>query len=101
MKRSIVSLLHLGYWALYLTIVTSVLAHTWSPSIVLWGIIAPFIFSDPFGVGAIISGLLAFYASYFILFDRYLSKKRLPALFLWMITIAVISAIIATAIIKI
>ncbi len=56
-------------------------------------------FNSPLGLTVILPALLGFYSSYFILFDKYLIKKRIFGLFLSGIVFALISSTITEAIV--
>jgi two-component system, LytTR family, sensor kinase len=76
MKKSIVVLLHLGYWVLFLSFIGFVLAcitmdHKTNFSVIF------------FAGYTIIPAVLGFYAFYTVLFDKFLTTKRILALCLF------------------
>jgi len=79
MKKSVILLLHLGYWFLYLMLLFFI-------SAILTNSVGGFFFASWkavvfFSVFAIIPGLITFYAFYGPLFTRFLSRKRFRAFF--------------------
>lgn len=95
MKKSTVVLLHLGYWLLYLLLVSSfflvlpngsreISANGW----------ARVLFFSPVSIRFILPGLLGFYSFYLFLFPRFLNRKKLIAFFVSAIAVSVICAII-------
>ncbi|MEO6836847.1 MAG: sensor histidine kinase [Ginsengibacter sp.] len=100
MKKSAIVLLHIGYWVLYLFLVTILLmslnADKRHLTLNFWGIA---LFDRPFGFGAILPAIFGFYTFYSILFDRYLAKKKISKLFLSAIVFSLIGSIITEIII--
>ena len=76
MKKSFIILLHVGYWILYLLLILlfilfiqAATIKNGSPDLLrIMGVLSPF---------TIIPGLIGFYTFYGLLFDRYLSRKRI------------------------
>ena len=102
MKKIIIVLLHIGYWALYLSIVTSLFYSLIPDSAIrLLGVIDTAVFLTPLGIGTIAPGLVGFYTAYSILFNNYLVQKRILTLSTWMVAISLMTAIITLLIIKI
>ncbi|MEO8855316.1 MAG: sensor histidine kinase [Ginsengibacter sp.] len=100
MKKSIVVLLHIGYWVIYLFLVTMLLMvlsiyGKHQPSRFFGGLI----FGSPLSLGAFLPALLGFYTSYFFLFDKYLKNKKIFGLFLSEIVAALMASLITEAII--
>lgn len=100
MKKSVIALLHIGYWVMYLFLVTILLmslnVDKRHLTLNFWGIA---LFDRPFGFGAILPATFGFYTFYSILFDRYLTKKIIFKLFLSAIVFALIGSIITEIII--
>jgi sensor histidine kinase YesM len=90
MKKYVVVLLHLGYWFMYLFVISGlllVLDHT------KIHVISPAFF------GAIIPAVIGFYFFYGILFDKYLAKKELFKFFLFLVLVSIMAAVITEVII--
>ena len=83
MKKSIVILLHISYWAMYLFLifVLNMALRMNNPHDTWQNLGWPLLLS-PLSFGAIIPGLFGFYAGYLLIFDRYLLSKKIPQLFL-------------------
>ena len=100
MKKSVVVLLHIGYWIMYLFLVTMLfmVANMDKRHITLklWGLV---LFFRPFGFAAILPAIFGFYTFYSVLFNKYLAKKKMIKLFLSATTLALIGAIITQMII--
>lgn len=83
MKRSLIALLHIGYWLIYTGLITLVMtligagAHYHGKNFVFqeYAVLALLF--------AFIPGVLGFYTFYFLLFPRFLSKKKILPLILW------------------
>ena len=77
MKKSVVVLLHIGYWVMYLFLITMLfmIANMDKRHITLklWGLV---LFFRPFGFAAILPALFGFYTFYSVLFDKYLTKEK-------------------------
>ena len=100
MKKSVAILLHICYWVMYLSLVTLILLminldkrHDTIP-LMIHGL-----FHHPFGFIAIIPALLGFYLFYFVLFDKFLEKKKILKLFLSAMAVCILSAAITEIII--
>jgi two-component system LytT family sensor kinase len=100
MKKSIVILLHISYWAMYLFLVTmlNMLLRMNNPQATLQNLGLSFLFS-PLSFGAIIPGLFGFYAGYLLIFNRYLLSKKIPKLFLSTISLSFVFSAITQLII--
>src|SRR6186713_1826082 len=82
-KRTVIILLHVGYWLLYgllISIFIFAIRHA-QRSAFPSGFFHIF-FLSPLFWGAIFPGVLTFYTFYFFLFSRYLQRKRFFNLFL-------------------
>ncbi|MFY0256361.1 sensor histidine kinase [Chitinophaga sp. 30R24] len=73
MKRSVVWLLHIGYWGLYLCLIIVLFGVALKTYKVLQVLLFP-----PVLLTCFLPGLLGFYTFYTFLFDNWLKKKRLP-----------------------
>jgi two-component system LytT family sensor kinase len=75
MKRSSVFLLHLGYWLIYLLlllVIFSIIQIQFRKTVSF----PTNLFLSPVGVSCIVPNLFAFYLAYFLLFPRFLVKRR-------------------------
>jgi len=91
MKRSIVFLLHIGYWIGYFLIISFVYSLVRmlpgggiNPSLLFFNMTLGF---------AVIPSIMAFYSSYFFLFPAYLSKKKLLLFFMFSLLTILVCAI--------
>ena len=95
MKKSVVVLLHIGYWLMYLFLVMLVFITLNNGkmhiTIKVLGIV---LFYSPFGFGAILPALAGFYTCYSILFDRFLTRKKILQLFLASLALSLIVSIV-------
>ena len=101
-KRSVIILLHVGYWLLYgllISVFIFAVGHarrTFFASDFLY-----IFFLSPLFWGAIFPGVLTFYIFYFFLFPRYLQRKKFLRLFLAGIGITLAVALMAIGILTI
>jgi two-component system, LytTR family, sensor kinase len=95
MKKSIVILMHIGYWTMYLLLITLLLMALKidNPQFTVrnMGFV---LLLNPLGLGALIPGVLGFYTSYLFLFRRYLATKRIP----WLIAVGVALSVVISII---
>ncbi len=91
MKRSIVILLHIGYWLVYWVLVSFIILATFQSS---KHIPFSFFFLSPIPVSVIMPGIIGFYACYLFLFKRYLVKKKILQLIIAVVMVAFLAAII-------
>lgn len=100
MKKSVVILLHIGYWIMYLLLLTLffVILHSGELQITP-KLLFHALFFEAFGVSAILPALFGFYTFYSALFKRFLTKKKIVKLFLAAVIIAFASSIITELII--
>ena len=91
LKKSFIALLHLGYWALYLLLLSVVFAMLRMQSPQKASTITVLLASRA-GYMAIVPNLVAFYLSYLLLFPRLLARRRIAALVFGMIAGSVGSA---------
>jgi len=95
MRKPMIVLLHLGYWFLYLLLITTILLalpKTRPPMEHLGQVL----FFSPLAVFALLPGVLGFYSYYLILFDRWLIRKRLWACLLWGILFVLVAGGLTT-----
>ncbi|HLK27692.1 MAG TPA: histidine kinase [Puia sp.] len=100
MKKSVVILLHIGYWILYLILVLFFIqAMRWnsSPKPALIHIL----FFSQASVFAFLPGLIGFYSFYLILFPLFLSRKKIAALFFSGIALSIGCALVTIFILSI
>ncbi len=90
MKKYVITLLHLGYWIMYLLVISGLLLVVDHTKI---NVISPAFF------GAVIPAFLGFYSFYSILFGRYLEKKKLLKFFLNILLTSIIIALITELIV--
>lgn len=100
MKKSVVVLLHFGYWMIYLLLLITLVFLSFQlvqkgEKIIPFDILPFFI---PF---AIIPGLISFYSFYSYLFSRFFSKKKILMLISSGIIVSIISGIIGGIILAI
>ena len=95
MKKSIVILLHIGYWVMYLFLVVLLfLVLNLNGKHIPTKFFSGLLFLSPLGLSVILPAIFGFYTSYSILFDKFLKTKRIFKLFLFAVGFAFISAII-------
>lgn len=93
MKKSIIVLLHIGYWAVYamlLVVVFVGLLFRMEPRHDLGYVL----FQHPMGIMTTVPNIIAFYVFYFWVFPNYLAKRKLWQTGLSALTGAMVSAII-------
>lgn len=79
MKKTFVFLLHLGYWLIYLLllwVIFSIISIQFRKTSALSSVLL----LSPIGITCVLPNLLAFYFSYFVLFPKFLMRKKIPAL---------------------
>lgn len=91
MKKSIVILLHIGYWLVYWMLVSFIILTAFQSRAHL-----PFSFFlfSPIAISAIVPGIIGFYSSYFFLFNRYLIKKKILQLVVAAIGVGLLASVI-------
>ncbi|MBS1948878.1 MAG: sensor histidine kinase [Bacteroidetes bacterium] len=80
MKKSVIILLHIGYWVLYLILVLffiQVMRWNSSPK----PAVSHILFFSGGSIFVFLPGLTGFYSFYLIIFPRFLSRKKIAALF--------------------
>jgi two-component system, LytTR family, sensor kinase len=103
MKKSVVVLLHLGYWFMYLLLLFCIVAMAFSMGEnsgnypIAYYIPRWIVFFSAF---AIIPGMIGFYSFYTFLFSRFLERKKIFALCLYGILVSVICALLGELIIS-
>lgn len=93
MKRSVIYLLHAGYWLLY-TLLISTFLLLMSKGHMPWRIWSATLFLSPLALFCFLPGILGFYSFYIILFDHFLNKKRHLAFALLAVVFAAASGVI-------
>lgn len=91
MRKSIVALLHLGYWFVYLVLVSSfflVMPGAHKPPL------GQTLFLSKITVVAILPALIGFYSFYAILFNRFLHRKKIISLFFFSILTSAIGGLL-------
>jgi two-component system LytT family sensor kinase len=100
MKKSVVVFLHIGYWVMYLSLAALLfLVMNMDKTHVNLHLLSRALFFHPFGFTAIIPALIGFYTFYFLLFDKFLQKKKMAKLFLSAIAVCALSAAITEIVI--
>ena len=95
MKKSIVILLHLSYWLMYLFIMflfvgmLNINKGAMTPSRLFYGL-----FFSPFGFGTILPGVIGFYSFYSLVFEKYLTQKKIAAFILSSLFISLTASVI-------
>ncbi len=97
MKKSVILLLHSGYWILYFLVlfglVLSISAgNRQEPNL---SNVLRFLFLSPFTILTIGTGFLAFYSFYFFLFAGFLKQRKIIALILTGLLVSITSALLA------
>lgn len=101
MKKSVVVLLHLGYWMMYillLFLLITVIAIAEVPKI---GQLTFFKFLPFFTGFAIIPGMICYYSFYTVLFTKFLSQKKILKFIVFGIAVSIVSALIGGIILAI
>lgn len=100
MKRSVILLLHLGYWSIYLLLLSIVFALTQLP--VGKGLAFPTeMFTSPVGVTSIFPNVITFYLFYFWLFPGFLARRKFVYFVLSGLLASILCAILCSALIGI
>ncbi len=89
MKKTIIILLHFGYWLLYLLLLTVIFT---AVTIQVGKLPVVFLLS-PLVFLFVAPNLLSFYSFYFLLFTKFLSRKKFPSLIIFGIIVCLISAV--------
>lgn len=96
MKKSVIAMLHMGYWLMYLLLILLLFKalnidnnHALSTGNKLNLLLSPFT------LGAILPAIFGFYVAYTILFDRFLEKKKILHLCFTVIVTALVASIAA------
>lgn len=88
MKKSLVILMNLGYWLLYLLLLAVVFAAVTVQTRERINLFSIF----PIIILHLAPNMIAFYVSYFLLFPKFLFQKKIPALIVFGIVTCIISA---------
>lgn len=100
MKKTVVVLLHFGYWVLYLSMLVFILACLYvGTNLKHADLLSDFRFETFFAAFATVPAICGFYAFYTVLFIQFLTRKKILLLSLFGILSAIISGVIgATAV---
>lgn len=98
MRKPLIVLIHAGYWALCLSIISTVVSVFVPDShYVSIGLIdAAYVFM-PEGMAALVPGVITFYISYLLLFDRYFIKKKVLTLFFAVLLVSLATTLLTFA----
>lgn len=100
MKKSVVVLLHIGYWVMYLFLVIVLFMFlNIDKRHVTLHFLGSKLFYHPFGFAAILPAFFGFYIFYLVLFERYLIKKKILRLFLYAIAFCLVSSVVTEIVI--
>lgn len=94
MKKSVVILLHLGYWMMYILLLFLLIVSLSVPQMQKGGHIQFYGAFFMFAIFAFIPGVICFYSFYTILFSKFLSKKKILMLIVMGILISIVCGII-------
>src|ERR1700759_834735 len=97
MKKVAVIFLHVGYWFLYILLMMLFIKSIPGPmsrQLTTAGAWIRWLLFSPVSTMIVLPGIIAFYTSYTFLFNRFLSRKRITALFLAGIAVCLASGII-------
>ena len=95
MRKSVVALLHIGYWLMYLFLVMLIFMALNSTKMhMTTKVLGSVLLYSPFGFGAILPALTGFYTFYLVLFNRLLTRKKILQLFLAAPAVSVAGSII-------
>lgn len=95
MKKSIVILMHIGYWLVYWVLISFILLTT---SQNVKHIPFSFFFLSPIPVSTILPGVIGFYSSYIFLFKKYLANKKILQLIIAAVIISLLASVVTQAI---
>src|SRR6187549_2301759 len=99
MKRSVIVLLHIGYWFLYLFLIASfvwVIPNGYKDH--SWRGLGRIFFLSPIGINIILPAVIGFYTFYSLLFSRFLKRKKFSALFISGMLVSTLCALISVLI---
>ncbi|MDR3713023.1 MAG: histidine kinase [Puia sp.] len=101
MKKSIIALLHAAYWLAYLTLIAFFIklvpGYSRIPATKSLSGMVHILFWSGVTVFAVIPGISGFYSFYSIGFGRFLRQKKIPALALFGISVALITGVLTVA----
>ena len=102
MRKIVIISLHIGYWLLYLLLLMLILVCLSIGTNLKNGPnFANFRFEIFFTTFAILPAILGFYSFYFILFDRFLLRRKILLLFVMGIIASVVSGVISATVITV
>lgn len=94
MKKSVVVLLHVGYWLMYMFLLVMLIAALNQGKLPIGFIL----FRNPASIAAFVPACIGFYSFYFILFEKFLAKKKILNFSLAILLVCIISPIVTEAI---
>ena len=92
MKKSVIVLLHIAYWSMYIWFLAILLIR--GDNYLNLNLVHDFFLSGPLGVICFVPSIIGFYVFYVVLFPNYLSKKKLIVLAISSILASVMAALI-------
>jgi two-component system, LytTR family, sensor kinase len=100
MKKTAIILLHIGYWVLYLILVSFFIQimpwnNSHKPSLIR------VLFFSQVSTFSFLPGMIGFYSFYLILFRKFLNRKKMAALFFYGIIVSLFSALFTMFILSI
>lgn len=102
MKKIVIVSLHIGYWLLYLLLLTLILiCLSIGTNLKARPNFMDFRFETFFTTFAVLPAILGFYSFYFILFDRFLLRRKILLLFVSGIIASVVSGLISASVISV
>lgn len=81
MRQSVKVIIHIGYWILYLLLLTILLLPIWlnnfeNTNTVYFKNFQSFILFSPLSIMALLPGIVSFYCCYFLLFEKFLIPRK-------------------------
>src|SRR4051812_46265637 len=93
MKKTVIILLHIGYWIMYAFVMLFIIMSIHGGEKNLSGtIVWHTMFFSPFTMFAIFPGIIGLYTFYGVLFKRYLTKKKLLKFFIAVLAVLALGA---------
>lgn len=91
MKKSVIVLLHSGYWVMYMLLLVMLISALNQGKIPIGFIL----FQNPASIAAFVPAIIGFYSFYFILFEKFLAKKKISHFVLFAIMVCIASPVIS------
>ena len=101
MKKSVVVLLHVGYWMMYILLLFLLITVIAIAEVPKMGQLAFFKFLPFFAGFAIIPGMICYYSFYTVLFTKFLSQKKILKFIVFGFAVSIVSALIGGIILAI